>query len=271
MGTTRLRRSILGGLLLCGSVLGCGDGSDNGGDGASTPTRPVATAVPTATMPVPASQTPTATPTGDTRLDIAVCAPPAGPFSATIDHPYFSLLVGMQWILTAENDEGAVVRLEVTALDETEAVAGVTTRVVEEREWEDGELIEVARNFFVRAPDGTLCYYGEDVDNYEGGEIVNHDGTWRAGRDGARPGIFLPAAPQVGQAFQQEVAPGVAEDEAEIAAIGETVEVPLGTYSDTVRLLEHNPLDGGTSTKIYARDVGLLRDDEFERLPPEGP
>ena len=49
-------------------------------------------------------------------------------------------------------------------LDDTEVVAGIETRVVEEKEWEDGEVIEVSRNFFVQAPDGTVCYYGEDVD-----------------------------------------------------------------------------------------------------------
>ena len=239
------------------SPLGCG--SDDDENGGSPSPAPTGTRTPA----------PTVTPTGDRQLDISICAPDAGPFSATIDHPFFSLPVRTEWILEGEDDKGAEVRVEITSLDETEAVAGVTTRVVEEREWEDGELIEVSRNFFVRAPDGTVCYYGEDVDIYEDGEVVSHEGAWRAGDDGNQPGILMPANPALGQLFQQELAPGIAEDEAEIVAVGEAVEVPLGSFDDTVRFLERNPLDGDTSTKVYARDVGLLVDDELERVPEE--
>ena len=39
-------------------------------------------------------------------------------------------------------------KLIITVLDETKDVYGVTTRVVEEREWKNGELYEVSRNFY---------------------------------------------------------------------------------------------------------------------------
>ena len=39
-------------------------------------------------------------------------------------------------------------KLVITVLDETKMVDGVLTRVVEEREWKNDELYEVARNFF---------------------------------------------------------------------------------------------------------------------------
>jgi hypothetical protein len=199
-------------------------------------------------------------------IDVAICAPDAGPFSATLDHPYFSLPIGTQWVLEGEEEDGAEIRVEITSLDETEVVAGVTTRVVEEREWEDGELVEVSRNFFVRAPDGTVCYYGEDVDDYEDGEIVGHEGAWRAGEDGNQPGVFMPADPQVGQVFQQEVAPGIAVDLGQVVAVGESVEVSPGRFVDTIRIQEIDPLDGGTSEKIWGLDVGLIDDDEIERV-----
>jgi hypothetical protein len=58
----------------------------------------------------------------------------------------------------------------------------------------------------------------------------------------------------------------VAEDRAEITAVGETVTVPAGTFSNTVRFLETTPLEpGGESAKVYARDVGLIVDDAVER------
>ena len=37
--------------------------------------------------------------------------------------------------------------LTFTVLNETEMVDGIETRVIEEREFDDGELIEVSRNF----------------------------------------------------------------------------------------------------------------------------
>ncbi|HET7039156.1 MAG TPA: hypothetical protein VFH97_04670, partial [Gemmatimonadales bacterium] len=141
-------------------------------------------------------------------------------------------------------------------------VAGVATRVLEERETEGGELVEVSRNFFAQAPDGTVCYFGEDVDIYEGGTVVSHEGEWRAGVSGALPGIMMPASPTVGMAFRQELATGVAEDRAVIDAAGEAVTVPAGTFTSTIGFRETTPLEpGAESIKVFARDVGLIVDD----------
>ena len=191
------------------------------------------------------------------NLDISVCHHTAGPFSATITNPYFPMTTGTRWTL-----EGGNTRLEITALNETETVAGIPTRVVEERETEGGTLAEVSRNFFVQTQDGTVCYFGEDVDIYQGGVVVSHEGAWRAGTAGAIPGIFMPASPQQGMAFRQEVAPGVAEDRVVIEAVNETVTVPFGTFTQTVRFLETTPLEpGASSTKVYARNLGPIVDD----------
>lgn len=194
------------------------------------------------------------------NVDISVCDPAGGPFSLTIDNPYFPLVVGTQWTYQG-NDGGTAVQLVITILDETQVAAGVTTRVLEERETHDGNLVEVSRNFFVQEPGGAVCYFGEDVDIYENGVIVSHDGAWRAGVDNAVPGIFITATPEVGQKFRQEVAPGVAMDRVEIVATGETVTVPYGTFSNTVRFRETTPLESGSSTKIFAQGVGLIVDD----------
>jgi hypothetical protein len=157
------------------------------------------------------------------------------------------------------------VRLEITVFDSTEVVAGVTTRVMEEREWHDTALVEVSRNFFAQEPGGNVCYFGEDVDEYAGGVIVGHSSAWRAGIGGAVPGIFMPASPAVGMAFRQEVAPGVAEDRIQVKAMGETLTVPAGTFTNTLRFFETTPLEpGATSTKVYARTVGTILDDVLQ-------
>ena len=146
----------------------------------------------------------------EVNFDIGVCALDAGPFSLTIDNEFLPYVVGSQMVLEGE-DGGETIRVEIDVLDETEDVGGVTTRVVRETEYEDGELVEVSWNWFAQAPDGTVCYFGEDVDMYEDGDVVSHHGAWRAGENNYQPGILMPGDPQVGMAFYQEYAPGLAE------------------------------------------------------------
>jgi hypothetical protein len=208
---------------------------------------------------------------GDGDLDVAVCDPAQGAFSdpLTIDNPYFPLPEGGRIVIEGEEDE-ALVRVRITVLADTLEVAGVMTRVVEEYETEDDELVEVSRNYFAQTDDGTVCYFGEEVDIYEGGEITAHDGAWQAGVDGARPGIVMPAHPEVGMRFAQEVAPGVAEDTAEITEMGVQVTVPLGTYTDTILMDENSPLDQSASHKTYAAGIGMIIDDTAQLIEATG-
>ena len=193
------------------------------------------------------------------NLSSDVCSPSSGPFSLSVTNPFFPLPVGQ--VLTFEGSEdGELVEIIITVLDETELVAGVTTRVVEERESIEGDLVEVSRNFFAQAPDGTVCYFGEDVDIFENGDVASHDGQWRAGVNGAQPGIIMPANPKVGDTYKQEDAPGIAEDRAQVTALDAPLTVPAGTFTDTVTTLEDSTLEPGTGTKVYAAGVGLAQD-----------
>ena len=57
------------------------------------------------------------------------------------------------------------------------------TRVIVENEKADGELKEISRNYFATClPARDVYYFGEDVDIYEDGKVVSHDGAWLAGR-----------------------------------------------------------------------------------------
>jgi hypothetical protein len=214
-----------------------------------------------------------------TPLDPALCAPSQNTFTLAIDNAYFPLPVGQQWAYTGR-EQGDTLGLRITVLDQTEEFRfggglRVTTRVVEEVEWFDANangaidadesLIEVSRNYFAQTQDGTVCYFGEAVDIYEDGVIVSHEGAWRADARGNAPGIFMPADPQPGMTFQQELAPGVAEDEATIARFG-TAKVPAGTFTNALVVRDFNPLDGSRGTKLYAPGVGLVADGPLELL-----
>ena len=93
-------------------------------------------------------------------------------FASTGENSYFILKPGYQVILRGRED-GEELELVMTVLNETKIVDGIETRVVEEKETEGGNLVEVSRNYFaICKPTNNAFYFGEDVDMYEDGEIV---------------------------------------------------------------------------------------------------
>ncbi len=190
-------------------------------------------------------------------------------FTASGSNPYFPLWVGHAVLLEGEEvDEGEVVEVSliITVLDVTELVDGVVTRVVEERESIDGEIFEVSRNFFATCREtGDVWYFGEDVDFYEDGQIVDHHGSWRAGIDGAQPGIQMPSVPLLGARYFQELAPAVALDFAEIVSVTDTLTVPAGSFTNVLRVLEGSAIETtSVGEKWYLRGIGLAKDEELE-------
>jgi hypothetical protein len=186
-------------------------------------------------------------------------------FASTGRNPFLVLDPGFRLVLEGV-DDGEEIELIVSVLAETEVVDGVTTRVVEERESAGGELVEVSRNFLAFCVEtGSVFYFGEDVDIYEGGVVVSHDGAWRAGEDGASPGIVMPGTVLLGARYYQEIAPGIALDRAENVAMDLEVETEAGTFDDCLRVDETTPLEPGhVSTKVYAPGIGLIVDDVLE-------
>lgn len=193
----------------------------------------------------------------DRQLDVSQCSF-GHSFTLASANPFYPLRLGDEWVLEGE-EAGTLIRLRVRVLDETEVVGGVTTRVVEESEWEDGELIEVSRNFFAATMDGTVCYFGEDVDIYDQGEIVSHDGAWRADDEGNFPGIIMPATPHPGMQFLMEGAPGVAEDWGRVVGSGRVM-TPAATFDETLRIREAGTDPGDFDFKVFAKDVGIVVD-----------
>jgi hypothetical protein len=183
-------------------------------------------------------------------------------WASTGSHPLFPLEPG-RWSELRGHEDDETVEVRISVLLETEMVAGVETRVVEEREWVDGELVEVSRNFLaICEPNGNVFYFGEDVDIYEDGKVVSHAGAWRAGVDGARAGVIMPGSFLLGSRYYQEVAPLVALDRAchTRAALG--VWTPAGYFTGCVQIDETTPLEpGALSIKRYCPGVGLVYDD----------
>ena len=171
--------------------------------------------------------------------------------------PYFILEPGFQTVL-----EGGGTKLVITVLNETKMVDKVNTRVVEEREWSKGELIEVSRNFFALCEKTQdVFYFGEEVDNYQNGQVVNHSSSWLAGENGAKAGLIMPGQPKVGMKYYQEVAPGTAMDRAEIVNVNDTLKTPAGSFSNCLKIKEGTALDPAEQEfKIHAPGIGLIQE-----------
>jgi len=182
-------------------------------------------------------------------------------FISTGANLYFILEPGYQ--LKLEGREGLrKVTLLVTVLEETRIIDGVETRVVEEREFKGGKLVEVSRNFFaLNSADNGIYYFGEEVDIYKNGKIKGHEGAWESGKDRAKFGLMVPGTPVVGACYYQEIAPEVAMDRAEIVSITEALKTPSGVYSNCLKIEETTPLEPREKEyKIYAPGIGLVQD-----------
>ena len=182
-------------------------------------------------------------------------------FHHTGNNPYFKLEPGYYLILDGQNGENRI-KLIVAVLFETKMVDGVETRIVEEKEFHNGMLAEISRNFFaIDTVTNSIYYFGEEVDIYKDGKVVNHEGAWASGVDGAHLGLMMPGVVLLGAKYYQETAPDVAMDRAEIISMTETVETPLDTFSNCLKIEETTPLEPEAKEYKYFHDgIGLVKD-----------
>jgi hypothetical protein len=180
-----------------------------------------------------------------------------GELVSTGRNPYFILEPGYQ--LTLEDGKD---RLVITVLNETKPVAGVETRIVEERETSGAELVEVSRNFFaISKRTNSVFYFGEDVDDYKNGKVASHGGAWQAGVNGAKFGLMMPGQPLIRARYYQEIAPKVAMDRAEVLSLSVSMKTPAGDFSNVLKTEETSPLEPVVrEAKYYARGIGLIQD-----------
>jgi hypothetical protein len=140
----------------------------------------------------------------------------------------------------------------------------VTTLTMEDREYINGELEEVTLDYFGQSDDTTVYYFGEDVDEYENGQVVGHSGAWLYGVQTQVLGTIMPGRPEPGQTFYLESVPGITVERDSVVSMGDTVTVPAGTFSGCLRIQED--IGGGViEYKYYAPGVGVVRE-----VTPEG-
>ena len=176
----------------------------------------------------------------------------AARYTAKVNHPLVPLTsVRSTAFRGREGDTSISVVSRV--LRRTRRVAGVRVAIVKVREFEDGELVERTADYFAQDGKGRVWYFGERVDDIENGKVVGHEGQWLAGENGAKPGLFMPAKPRVGQVFEQERAPGVAEDRSRVVAVGLELTTPAGTFDDCIKTRDFAPARQGNRVQVLLR------------------
>ncbi len=195
----------------------------------------------------------------------------AANFAVPLANPYFPLDPGTSHTLSGTRNGGdpVVEQVVLTVMGAGPLILGVPTVVIIDEAFVGGLLVERTFDYYANDNDANTWYFGEDVTNYRydaAGTLTRTDtnSTWRAGVNGAAPGISVSGKPQVGLALFQEHAPAdEALDYAEILAIDLEITGPGGTFRDVMQTFESSTVEHDLREfKYYAPGVGMIRADE---------
>jgi len=185
--------------------------------------------------------------------------PNAADFSSRVDNPWFPLLPGSVYVYRGVKD-GRLARDVLTVTHDTATIDGARCVVVRDRLYLAGHLEERTTEWYGQDKQGNVWYFGENTAELaKDGHVTTTEGTWRAGVDGARPGIFMFARPKAGQAGRQEFYKGHAEDRFTVLRLGAAVRVPYVATHKALLTEESTPLEPGVlDHKFYVRGVGTV-------------
>ena len=182
-------------------------------------------------------------------------------FVDSVDNPWFPLTPGTTLVYRGVKD-GQPSRERMTVTHRTKVINGVRCTVVRDLLYLGGHLGERTSDWYAQDSEGNVWYFGEDTAELDAsGKVTSTEGSWQAGVDGAREGIFMPADPKVGQSFAQEHYPGQAEDHFQVLSLSAKVTVPYTTSTEALLTKEWTPLEPGViDHKYYVRGIGTVKE-----------
>jgi hypothetical protein len=198
-------------------------------------------------------------------------------------NPYFPLTIGNRWVYLSATERNTV---QVTSA--TKLIDDVRCIVVRDEVFEDGVLTEGTNDWFAQAKDGAVWYCGEETGEFEtfdgdrpmNSELVSIDGSFKADRDGDKPGVIFQANPRPGQTYIEEESLANAEDATQVLV----VDYSYGKYPNLDKLVppalarllcanncvvtrNFSPLEPGSfERKYYAPGIGVF----LETAPQTG-
>lgn len=180
-------------------------------------------------------------------------------FAPVIDNPYLPMIPGTTYSYEKITPDG-VERTEIVVTYRTKEILGIACTVVHDVVSLDGALVEDTFDWFAQDLDGNVWYLGESVNDYdETGRVVDTDGSWEAGVNGAEAGIVMPGAPAVGDLYRQEYWLNDAEDIFEIESLNASVSVPYGAFANCLMSEDTSPIEpDAEELKFYAPGIGRV-------------
>jgi hypothetical protein len=191
----------------------------------------------------------------------AAASPPFRPsqFVGRIDNPWFPLVPGTRYVYSGVKD-GKPSRDVVVVTHGTRTILGVRATAVRDLLSLSGRLAERTTDWYAQDRAGNVWYLGEATAELDrSGRVTSREGSWVAGVDGARAGIYMPAAPAIGVAGRQEYLVGHAEDHFRVVALHAHVATPKVTSTKALLTEEWTPLEPGVlDHKFYVRGIGTV-------------
>lgn len=174
-----------------------------------------------------------------------------------IDNKYFPLKPGTTMIYEGVSDDEPTRDVFVVTND-TKKIMGITSRVVNDDAYVDGEHEEATNDWFAQDDNGNVWYMGEYTTDLS--DKGSHEGSWQAGVEGGKAGVIMEANPKVDDTYNQEFLKGIAEDKGTILSFDEKISVPYGTFSNVLKTKDFSPLEPDiVENKYYAPNIGLVK------------
>jgi hypothetical protein len=188
---------------------------------------------------------------------LGVPAHGASSFTTKIDNPWFPLKPGTTLVYDGVKD-GKAQRDVFIVTHRTRIVGGAPCVVISDRVFQGGHVVERTSDYYTQDRKGNVWYFGEDTAELgASGKVTTREGTWHAGVKGAKPGMFMPAHPRVGEHHRQEFFKGHSEDQFRVASLHASITVPYGTFRNALRTKEWTRLEPGVvDSKYYVRGIG---------------
>jgi hypothetical protein len=182
-------------------------------------------------------------------------------FVARVDNPFFPLTPGSRWHYRGHDDGGPFTdNMRVT--HRTKTILGVSATVVHDVVLRHGKPRENTYDFYAQDRHGNVWYFGENTEELDRhGHVTSREGSFRAGRDGARPGVLFPGDPRVGQTARQEYYKGHAEDHFKVLDLNARVLTPYVSSRHAIKTKEWSPLEPNVvDHKFYVSGVGDVKE-----------
>ena len=187
---------------------------------------------------------------GATLAPAAHSLPPPSDFTTHVDNPWFPLRPGTRYVYTGVRD-GKPTRDVMVVTHRTRTIDGIRCVTVSDRLYKSGHLSERTTDWYSQDSRGNVWYFGEKTAELDAqGHVISTAGTWTAGVNGAKAGIYMPGRPRIGQSGRQEYLAGQAEDHFKV----------IGRFAkNAVLTQEWTPLEPGVlDHKMYVRGVGTV-------------